>query len=240
MSHSEDAPETDAGETFEEFRRSFSYGSRSNLNFKFMKSMSDDVASAFLTDILRQLSDAYDTGDVTPMVETAISAQISGYAPEPDGPPPMYRFDSGPFSPASLPIGEARMGLLTTSGHYPEGDDPAPEGLKGMSQSEAEARISASLKETPILSEIAFDAAVESVAVRHGGVDIASAEIDRNVAFPMDRLNEMNQAGVFGSLASTFFSFPGATSQGRLKRELDGWIERIADQNVDYMLLVPV
>jgi hypothetical protein len=46
--------------------------------------------------------------------------------------------------------------------------------------------------------------------------------------------------GTIGSLASTHFSFPGATSQGRLKRELDGWLERIAGENIDYMLLVPV
>jgi D-proline reductase (dithiol) PrdB len=240
MSNANDTPGSETGETLEQFRRSFSYGSRSNLNFKFMKSMSDDEAAAFIEDTLRNLSDAYNTGDVAPMIETAISAQIAGYAPDPNGPPPTYRFDSGPFSPASVPVSDARIGLLTTSGHYPADEDPAPDGLKGMSQDDAEDRISESLKETPVLSEIPVDSTVESVTVRHGGYDIRAAQMDRNVAFPIDRLNEMNRAGVLGSLAATFFSFPGATSQGRLKRELDGWVERIAAQNVDYMLLVPV
>ena len=88
MSNANDTPGSETGETLEQFRRSFSYGSRSNLNFKFMKSMSDDEAAAFIEDTLRNLSDAYNTGDVAPMIETAISAQIAGYAPDPNGPPP--------------------------------------------------------------------------------------------------------------------------------------------------------
>lgn len=240
MSDNDEEPITERGETFEEFRLSFSYGSRNNLNFKFMKSMSDADAAAFLATLLRQLSDAYDTGDIRPMIETAITTQIAAYAPDPDGPPPMFVYDSGPFAPTTLPLNVARLGLLTSSGHYLEHEDPAPEGLQGMTQVEAMARIGESLKETPTLSEIPSDAEGSSLEVRHGGYDIGSAQIDRNVTFPIDRLNEMNQAGAFGSLATTYFSFPGATSQGRLKRELDGWIERISGENIDYMLLVPV
>jgi hypothetical protein len=120
----------------------------------------------------------------------------------------MFEYDSGPFTAATLPLNEARLGLLTTSGHYLEHEDPAPEGLAGMTQAEAMARIGQSLKETPTLSEIPSDAAASSVEVRHGGYDIGSAQIDRNVTFPIDRLNEMDQAGAFGSLATTSFSFP--------------------------------
>jgi hypothetical protein len=50
----------------------------------------------------------------------------------------------------------------------------------------------------------------------------------------------LERDGAIGAVASTHFSFPGATSQGRLKRELDGWVERISRENIDYMLLVPV
>lgn len=237
---SDEGASQEIAETFEQFRLSFSYGSRNNLNFKFMKTMSDDDAAAFLATLLRQLSDSYDTGDIAPMIETAIATQIAAYAPKPDGPPPMFQYDSGPLAPATLPLNEARLGLLTTSGHYLEHEDPAPDGLQGMTQDEAMARISDSLKETPTLSSIPSHADADSVAVRHGGYDIGSTEIDRNVTFPIDRLTEMDQAGTFGSLAATYFSFPGATSQGRLKRELDGWVERISAEDIDYMLLVPV
>jgi hypothetical protein len=236
---SDDAEEsvTEVGETFDEFRRSFSYGSRGNLNFKFMKSMSEADAAAFLSAVLQQLGDAYDTGDVSPLIETAIEAQIAGYAPKPADMPPMFEFDSGPFAPAKTPVSEATIGLLTTSGHFLEDDDPEPE---GMTQAEAVDRISESLRETPTLSEIPRTSDVDSITVRHGGYDITSAEIDPNVSFPIDRLNEFEQDGTIGGLASTYFSFPGATSQGRLKRELGEWIDRIKEENVDYMLLVPV
>jgi hypothetical protein len=227
----------EVGETFDEFRRSFSYGSRGNLNFKFMKSMSEADAAAFLATVLQQLGDAYDTGDVSPMIETAIEAQIAGYAPKPADMPPMFEFDTGPFAVANTPVRKATIGLLTTSGHFLEDDDPEPE---GMTQAEAVDRISESLRGTPILSEIPRTSDVDSITVRHGGYDITSAEIDPNVSFPIDRLNELEQDGTIGALPSTYFSFPGATAQGRLKRELGGWIDRIKEENVDYMLLVPV
>lgn len=237
MSDDAEKSVTEVRETFDEFRRSFSYGSRGNLNFKFMKSMSEADAAAFLATVLQQLGDAYDTGDVSPMIETAIEAQIAGYAPKPADMPPMFEFDSGPLALAKTPVGEATIGLLTTSGHFLENEDPDPD---GMTQTEAVDRISESLRETPILSEIPRTSRVDSITVRHGGYDITSAEIDPNVSFPIDRLNDLEHDGTIGALASTYFSFPGATSQGRLKRELGGWIDRINEENVDYILLVPV
>ena len=53
-------------ESFEEFKNSFSYGSRSDLSFKFLASLSDDVAAEFLQQLLLQVGEAYDTGDATP------------------------------------------------------------------------------------------------------------------------------------------------------------------------------
>ena len=38
-------------ETFEEFRTSFSYGSRTDLNFKFLKSASDAEAAAMFQNL---------------------------------------------------------------------------------------------------------------------------------------------------------------------------------------------
>ena len=236
MSGDAELPAAASGETFEEFRRSFSYGSRTDLNFKFLKSLSDADAAEFFATVLQQLGDAYDTGDVTPLIETAIAAQIAAYAPKPADLPPMFEFDGGPFTAPITPVTEARIGLLTTSGHFLEDEDPEP---GGMTQAEAVDRISESLKSTPILSEIPRASHSDSIAVRHGGYDIRSAEIDPNVSFPIDRLGELEQDGTIGALASTYFSFPGATSQGRLKRELGGWIERIREESVDYMLLVP-
>ncbi|MEE8457334.1 MAG: glycine/sarcosine/betaine reductase selenoprotein B family protein [Acidimicrobiia bacterium] len=227
-------------ESFEAFRTSFSYGSRNDLNFKFFKGMSDDQVASLLQDLLNSLGDAYDTGDVLPLIEAAYEAQVEGYSPPPNAPTSRNAFEDGPFTPNEKSIATSTVGLFTTSGHFVVGDDPMPFGETSLTQEDAVLRISEFLKDTPILSEIPSDTLTSDLRVRHGGYDIRSAVRDPNVTFPIDRLREMLANRDIRDVASTFFSFPGATAQGRLRRELQGWIERIHEQNIDVMLLVPV
>jgi D-proline reductase (dithiol) PrdB len=229
-----------AEESFESFRKSFSYGRRNDLNFKFFKGLSDDEVAAFLQDLLYHLGDAYDTGDIQPLIDAAYKAQVAGYSPSPEAASPSFAKDDGPFTPTRIPITEAKIGMLTTSGHFVEGDDPKPFGVTAMTQDEAVKRIGEFMKDTPTLSEIPASTATSDLRVRHGGYDIRSALRDPNVTFPIDRLREAYEEGLIGDLAETFFSFPGATSQGRLRSELPGWIERIHEEDIDVMLLVPV
>ncbi len=229
-----------APESLEAFRNSFSYGSRSDLDFKFLKMTSDEDAATFLQTLLHHLGDAYDTGDVGPLIEAAYEAQVAGYLPPPDAPPPKFSFDDGPFTPITAAAANAKVGMLTTSGHFVAGDDPEPFGETNMTQQEAAKRIGDFLKATPGLSEIPSDTPTSDLRVRHGGYDIRSALRDPNVTFPIDRLREARDDGRIGDLARTFFSFTGATSRGRLREELPGWVERIHEQDVDVMLLVPV
>jgi D-proline reductase (dithiol) PrdB len=63
---------------------------------------------------------------------------------------------------------------------------------------------------------------------------------DHNVAFPIDRLNELAHRGVIGSVARHHYSFMGATQIRALEgkaRELAGLLK--AD-SVDAVLLTPV
>ena len=232
--------EPDHTESFASFRKSFSYGTRNDLNFKFFKSMSDDDAASFLQELLDRLGDAYDTGDIEPLIEAAYEAQVAAYAPPAGGPPPKFAYEDGPFTEVAIPIESARVGLLTTSGHFVARDDPEPFGEHNMSQDDAVRRIAESMKSTPVLSEIPSDIPTGDLRVRHGGYDIRSALRDPNVTLPIDRLREADADGRVGSLAPTFYSYPGATSHGRLRSELPGWLERIRAQDVDLMLLVPV
>lgn len=226
-------------ESFEAFRTSFSYGGRSDLNFKFFKSLSNDEAASFLQTLLHRLGDAYDTGDVQPLIEAAFEAQVAGYAPAPDT-PPKFLYDDGPFAASEIPVADTRVGLLTTSGHFVAGDDPEPFGEKAMTQAEAEARIGEFMAAIPVLSEIPSDTRTSDLRVRHGGYDIRSTLKDPNVTFPLDRLREARDDGRIGSLAATSFSFPGATAQGRLRKLLPEWVGRIHDEGTDVLLLVPV
>lgn len=233
-------PDQDQPESLESFRQSFSYGTRNDLNFKFFKTASDDDAAAFLQELLHRLGDAYDTGDAGPLIEAAYEAQVAGYLPHPDAPTPKFAYDDGPFTPVTTAVENATVGLLTTSGHFVAGDDPQPFGEQAMTQGDAVKRIGEAMSSAPTLSDINSDTPTGELAVRHGGYDIRSALHDPNVTFPIDRLREADTDGRVGSLAPTFFSFQGATSHGRLRGELPGWIERIHAQKIDVMLLVPV
>jgi hypothetical protein len=226
-------------ESFEDFRKSFSYGSRSNLDFKFLKSMSDDDAADVFERILAALSTAYDTGDVDPLVRVATESQIAGYAPKPGATPP-HVYDDAPFSPTPKPAKGSAIGLITSSGHFVAGDDPEPFGIPDMSQAEATNRIDQFLAETPVLSSIPSHTSRDRLRVRHGGYNIASALVDPNVCFPIDRLREAAFDGRIAGVTDTFFSFPGATAQGRLRRELPAWLDRFSEEQADAILLVPV
>lgn len=228
------------GESFEEFKRSFSYGSRNDLNFKFLKSLPDEDAAEFFRRLLAALGSAYDTGDLDSLFDVAIEAQIAGYAPKDGDEPPRYLFDDGPFASLAGSVSDATVGMVTTTGHFMDGDDPAPLGSKGMTQQEAMDNISDLLRAAPVLSEIPRDADKGDLRVRHGGYDITSADLDPNVCFPCDVLLDLRDEGTIKAIASTHFSFPGATSQGRLRKAVPSWVERIRQEQVDIVLLVPV
>jgi hypothetical protein len=227
-------------ETFEEFRRSFSYGSRSNLNFKFLKGLSDDDAAEFFRQLLEELGNAYDGGNFDSLLQLAIEWQIRGYAPQ-EGMRRRWVYEEGPFAELGKPLSESRVALLTSSGHFVTGDDPRPFGVEKMTQQEAEDRIDEFLKTPPTLSRIPVDTTHEELLVRHGGYDITSAAADPGVTFPIAALRELEAEGIIGSLHHDAFSFTGATAQKRIINESGPeWAQILSDEGVEAVLLVPV
>jgi len=223
-------------ESFAEFKQSFSYGSRTDLNFKFLKSLSDEAAAQFLQALLWKLGDSFDDGNIDRLVAHVRAGQEQAYAD-----PGEWRYDQGPFTPLQKPLSASRLALLTSTGHFVAGDDPAPLGAKNMTQAEAIERIDDFLKTEPQLSTIPSDTPRETLRARHGGYDIRGVQADRNVAFPLDRLRELQQEGLIGQLAPLAYSFVGACSQLRLtKRTGPAWVERLQKQALDVVLLVPV
>ena len=63
---------------------------------------------------------------------------------------------------------------------------------------------------------------------------------DHNVAFPLDRLNELAREGAIGSVAAFHYSFMGAAPIRKIEakaRELAGLLKK---DKVDAVLLCPV
>lgn len=223
-------------ESFEEFKNSFSYGSRSDMNFKFLKNLSNEDASRFFGDLLRKLGEAIDDGDFERIVGHIVQTQALGYAG-----PSRYIYETGPFTPVTKPLSELRLALLTSSGHFVEGDDPKPFGAENLTQQEAEARIDDFLKEEPQLSVIPLGTPEDKLRVRHGGYDVRGARADPNVNFPITRLKELQREGRLSQLHSLAYSFVGACAQLRLlNHTAPAWASLLKEQKIEGVLLVPV
>lgn len=223
-------------ESFAEFKDSFSYGSRSDLNFKFLKGYSPEDAAQFFQDLFHELRELMDGGSRERLIDFVYRSQVRGYAGA-----GRHIYEDTPFTPLRQPLAETRLALMSSSGHFVEGDDPRPLGLDAMTQAEAEARISDFIKEEPQLSEIPIDTPREKLRVRHGGYDISGALKDPNVNFPIERVRELRDEGLLPLLHPTAFSFVGACSQMRLQKETaPRWARRFKENRIEALLLVPV
>ncbi len=229
-------------ETTDELRRSFFYGSRSNLNVKFLKDLDDAEFGDFLEELFAATSATADDGDASRVTDVMFRWQVHAYSGHLGDPADFpHRHDDTPIARLAKPLAEATVALLTSSGHFVSGDDPAPLGVVDMTQAEAEARIGEFLREAPVLSTIPVDVDPADLRVRHGGYPVASVAADHQVALPLQHLRNMVDAGTIGALAPNAYSFVGAASQGRIRRDVGPeWAQRLVDEHVDAVLLVPV
>ena len=226
-------------ESLGDFKDSFSYGTRTDLTFKFLSRLDPAAAGELLRRILEEAGAMLDTGDPQTLVDLITTAQAEAYSTREL--PDRYHYESAPFVRPARPVAESTLALLTSSGHFLTGDDPQPFGVEAMTQDEAVRRIDDFLKAEPDLSAVPVDAPPESTPVRHGGYDIRGSMSDRNVAFPVDRLRELADEGAIGSLLPEAFSFVGAAAQGRILRSAGpAWADLLAERGTDVALLVPV
>ena len=221
--------------TFEAFKQSFSYGARNDLNFKFLKYLSDDDAADWFQELLYRIGDSLDNGDLDRLWEHVFEGQATVYAAV-----GSWTYDDGPFTKLEKPTSETRVTLISSSGHFVAGRDPQPFGVKDMTQEQAVARIGEFLRAVPELSAIPFDTPPENLRVRHGGYDVRAAAADPSVVLPLRELTRLQREGVIGELTANAYSFMGATSQKRLLNEIGPqWVEMLKEERVEAALLVP-
>lgn len=227
-------------ESFKEFKDSFFYGSRSNLDFKFLAELSEPEAGEFFADLFTQLGTTMNDGDTMRLVDHVRRWQQRAYTPHLDA-KAKYQYEDVAFSVLTKPLAEARVALVASSGHFVDGDDPKPFGVDNMSQAEAEARIGKFLRVEPTLSTIPIDTPPDRLRVRHGGYPVESARLDHNVVLPLAALRDLASSGIIGEVAQQAYSFVGATSQLRLRdRVAPAWAAMLRANAIDAVLLVPV
>ena len=227
------------GETFKEFADSFSYGSRTDLLFKFLKNLPEEAAETYLQSLLTALGETFDDGDLQRVLDLTYEAQLAANSPPDED--PRWKYDDSPFTAMTKPVAQAKIGLLTSSGHYVDGEEHAPPHLSGYTQEEGTKHIGEYGRAKPFLSAIPTNLPQEKLGVHQPGYDIRAAQRDRNSVFPIDRLRELQAEGVIGELAPTAYSFIGLTSQIRLNKEdLPKWVAKVKADGWEAAVLVPV
>jgi D-proline reductase (dithiol) PrdB len=131
-------------------------------------------------------------------------------------------FGPTPFVPGP-PLAERRVAIVTTAGIHRRGARPFEVGS-------ADYRV------------IPTDTPPGALVMSHISVnfDRTGFQEDLNVAFPLDRLRELHEDGVVGSLSRFHYSFMGASPIQAFEpraRELAG---QMKEDGVDAVLLVPV
>lgn len=219
--------------TFEQFRQSFYYGDRADMQFKYLARMTDDEAADTVAALLKQLGDAFDTGELDEARRLAFEAQVRAYAP-PD--PPEPEVDDAPFAPLRGDLADLRLTLVSAGGVFVVGDDPM--GPQGPTQEESLGLIKEFLRGAATLSWIPIDTPVERLTARHPGYDATTAQRDINTVFPLAHLRDLETAGRV-RLTDEHYAFTGATSQTRLRNETaPRWAEHMAAREVDAAFLV--
>ncbi len=133
-------------------------------------------------------------------------------------------FDARPWVKPP-PLKNCRIAIISTAGLHARGDRPF-----GASANATDYRI------------IPGNTPAAELVMSHQSVnfDRTGFQEDHNVAFPLDRLNELARDGVIGSVAGYHYSFMGAAPIRKIEpkaRELAGLLKK---DRVDAVLLSPV
>ncbi len=121
------------------------------------------------------------------------------------------------------PLAQCRIAIVTTAGVHRKGDRPFGPGATDY-------RI------------IPGDTKAADLVMSHQSVnfDRTGFQEDHNVAFPLDRLNELAKQGVVGAVADFHYSFMGATQIRQLETKAKELAQLLKDDRVDAVLLTPI
>ena len=135
---------------------------------------------------------------------------------------PCPSFESHPWA-LGPPLSRRRVSIISTAGVHRRGDRP----FEGMS---GDYRV------------IPGNIEAKDLVMTHisTNFDRTGFQQDWNVVFPLDRLRELAEEGMIGSVAAFHYSFMGATDPGEMEAAAHNLAALLKGDNVDAALLVPV
>ena len=138
---------------------------------------------------------------------------------------PCLENDTVPWVPWTKELSKSKVALVSSAGLHLRSDKPFGPG-------------------DPTYRVIPSDSSTADVIDSHTSIgwDRTGIYRDLNLAFPMDRLRELVDRKVIGSLAQDYYSFMGAQRDPRKIIEVTGpqAAEALHAQGVDLVFLVPV
>jgi D-proline reductase (dithiol) PrdB len=135
---------------------------------------------------------------------------------------PCPTFATTPFV-AGPPLVDARVALISTAGLHRRQDRPFAVGESGYRLIPREVKAN-----ELIMSHISTN------------FDRTGFQQDLNMVFPLDRLQELAEAGVIAGVADYHYSFMGATDPAEMAAEAGNLAKILAKDRVNAVLLVPV
>lgn len=129
-----------------------------------------------------------------------------------------------PWAPIDKPLSKCRIALIGSGGIYRSG------------------QIAFHTKDDTSLRVISTDTPTTELRTAHFAYDQTDARIDTNCVFPLDRLRDLADDGVIGSLSDNAYAFMGGIySTRRLESEtVPLLVEKCLAEEPDVVLLVPV
>jgi D-proline reductase (dithiol) PrdB len=137
---------------------------------------------------------------------------------------PFIEHDDSPRASLEKPLSRAKLALVTTAGIHLRGDASFSRGDQGY-------RVIPS--RTPPREIVQSHTSI--------GFDRVPLYRDINVSFPVDRVRELVERGVIGSLSDRFYSFLGAQRDPHRIIERTGpeVADRLRDEGADLVVLTP-
>lgn len=138
-----------------------------------------------------------------------------------------------PWTPASKPLSECKVALLTTAGISMKSDEPFDMEYERQNPTKGDGSWRA----------LAGSATTGDVEANHLHIDTSYVDRDLNVALPLDRLRALEADGTIGAVAETHYSimgFQGNDSSRLVEESAPEIAESMRNEEVDLALLAPV
>jgi D-proline reductase (dithiol) PrdB len=136
--------------------------------------------------------------------------------------------DDIPWQPVKKALAISKIALVTTAGVHHQGQTPFD-----MTDAQGD----------PTFRVLTRDSIIDDHTITHDYYDHRDADKDLNIVFPLERLLEMNRAGVIGAIAERHYSFMGHIDGHHIydlmQNQAPGVAEMLLVDDVDAVLLTP-